>query len=239
MDRLPQSPRSRTLGRRYWGRGRGRPGRRGRASGRPRGRVFAWRRRGGRGRGGRWRWSGRRRVGIKPELLFPDRDHVRPSQEPLAFDSHIVHRRAVGTRIDNQVALGGLHDLRMASRHVLPRDDHVARGVAPKHERRSRDRVFTAVGQGNDAAAGIDGDFAACFGIALGLRHRLRNVHGLDVLSAAAAAFVDERQLLSTHLDFVPMEQRCRLGAEANPVDEDFGLGNCFGDDDLTVWKDL
>src|SRR3989442_11845327 len=78
-----------------WGCGRGR------ASGRPRLRVC--RRRG-------------RRVGVKPKLLFADRDHVGACQQPLPLDADVVYGRPVRAGIDEQVALGGLHDFGVAAR---------------------------------------------------------------------------------------------------------------------------
>jgi len=106
---------------------------------------------------------------------------------------------------DNDLTDACSHDLRVAARHVFSCHDDVARGVATKHEGRSGDSVFPSVGQRDDAAARIGGRLPS-LGLRLRLRHRLRQVHRLDVLGAAAAPLVDERELLAADLDLIPVE---------------------------------
>ncbi|HXO85136.1 MAG TPA: hypothetical protein VN803_06395, partial [Gemmatimonadales bacterium] len=55
----------------------------------------------------------------------------------------------------------------------------------------------------------------------------------------ATPSLIDERQLLAANLDLVSMQQGRGLRTQTNAVDENFGFRDRFGDDDLTVLKDL
>ena len=194
---------------------------RGRARGRARLRIFR------RGSGG---------IRIKAELLFADRDHVGSCEQPLPFHPSVIYRRPVRAGIDEQIALGRLHDLSVATRDVLAGDNDVAGGVAAKNQRRTGDRVFPAVRQRHDAPTGVHRDLPA-FGLGFRPLHRLRHVHRLHVLCTAAATLIDERELLPSDLDFVAMEEGRRFGTQAHAVDQDVRFRNCLCDDDLTVWQ--
>jgi hypothetical protein len=61
----------------------------------------------------------------------------------------------------------------------------------------------------------------------------------MHVLRAATPSFIDERQLLTANLDLVSMEQGRGLRTQANAIDQNLGFGDRFGDDNLTVLKDL
>ena len=122
----------------------------------------------------------------------------------------------------------------MAARHILPRYNDVTGGIASEDERRTRNRVLTAIRQRDDSTTRIRGGLPTLC-LRLRLRHGLRNTHRLDVLRAAAATLIDECELLAGDFDLVAMEQWRRLGTQPDSIDEDFRLWNCLGDDDLAV----
>src|SRR5437762_13070851 len=115
------------------------------------------------------------------------------------------------------MTLGTLDDLGVTAGNILSRDDDVAGGIAPEHQRRSRDRVFATIGERDDSPTRVAGNLAP-FCLGLGLRHCLREVHGLDVLGAPTAPLVDEGQFLTADLNLVAMEEWRRLRAEAYAV---------------------
>src|SRR5436190_12089768 len=101
------------------------------------------------------------RIGVEPELLFSDRDHVGSRQQALPLEPNVVDRCPVRAGIDQQVSLWSLDDLGMAAGNVLARNNYIARGVTTEHQRRPRDGVLAAVRQRYDAPTRVAGGLAS------------------------------------------------------------------------------
>jgi hypothetical protein len=152
-----------------------------------------------------WGRAGRERsrVGIEPELFFPDADHVAAREDPLALYLLFVDERAVGAGVDHDVAAGRLDDLRMPAGHVFSGNHDVAPGLTAEHQRRAGDHVLAPVREAHHAATGCTDPRGLPAGARLSPSRLLGHAQGLHILRASGATLVHEGQLVVADLDFV------------------------------------
>ena len=79
----------------------------------------------------RHRWRESRCVGVEPEFVFPDSDHVGAGQQSRPVDLRAVHVDAVRAQVLQLVAAQRRRDGRVLSRHLLLREHDVRSRFAP------------------------------------------------------------------------------------------------------------
>ena len=174
-------------------------------------------------------WARRRRgIGIETEFVVPDPDHVGPREPPRLPHPLAVHVGPVHTDVEEDVPLWIRPDLRMLARHVMPRDDDIGPGVPAELERAFPHGVLPAIGETNQPAPGL--------GRGLGRdrrRHQIGKGAGVEELGAAGPGGIHHEQLMRPDRDLVAMEERRRLGPQADTIHQDLrpcgGRPDCHG----------
>ena len=165
----------------------------------------------------------RREIGIEPELVISDPDHVGPGQHPLPLDPLAVDEGAVGAAVHQHVALRSRHDLGVAAGDILVRHHDVAARLAAEDQRRGADGVLPAVGQTDQPAAGGRG--GRLWGARTWTAPPSWPRRWTDELGAAAAAGIGHQNLVRPDLQLVAMKDGSRLGSQPDAVEQNFRLG--------------